>query len=421
MAPMVENRGPELLGVNIFFTVAAIIATALRCYVRAGIVKAFGRDDWLMVLALLFFVAYSSFSSVGVRYGTGRHFTDLPKEGIRSAMECWFYCYLFYALSMITSKMSIAYFLLRIATRKIHIWIIYTAMLFTVLAGFVFFLVTLFQCMPVSYFWNKDLDGKCIDVNVVIALAYLYSAFSVISDLTFAILPGFLVWGLQLKRRAKLALIPLLVMGCVASSAVVVRFGYLMKLKDPDFLWSTLDIAIWSSVEQGLAITAGSLATIRPLLKIVGWKLGLTTNPSRMRMTDDISRRPSAFMGTGLSGTQTKSVNATSQQQQQQQQPQQRADSPEDAYGMSIFPCKCCGHFKCQKRDSGISSKSKRRSSLGFPSPCRKKEEARVLSNVKSVTESEEDLSMGRTREDSHDAERVVPKSFLTGNVEQKY
>lgn len=50
---MVENRGPELLGVNIFFITAAIIATALRCYVRAGIVKAFGRDDALMVLALV--------------------------------------------------------------------------------------------------------------------------------------------------------------------------------------------------------------------------------------------------------------------------------------------------------------------------------------------------------------------------------
>lgn len=141
-----------------------------------------------------------------------------------------------------------------------------------------------------------------------------------------------------------------------------------------------------------------------------------------MRMTDDVSRRPSAFMGTGMGtglggggGTQTKSVNGASPQHQQQSQQNQQNDNPEDAYGMSMFPCKCCGHFKCQKRDSGISAKSKRRSSLGFPSPLRsKKEEPRALSNVKSVTESEEDLSMGRTRPDSHDAERVVPKSFMS-------
>lgn len=53
MAPMIENRGSELLAVNIFFISAAVLATALRCYVRAGLVKAFGTDDWLMVLALV--------------------------------------------------------------------------------------------------------------------------------------------------------------------------------------------------------------------------------------------------------------------------------------------------------------------------------------------------------------------------------
>ncbi|KAF9873031.1 integral membrane protein [Colletotrichum karsti] len=404
MAPMaekIENRGPELLGVNVFFVTTAIIATALRCYVRAGLVKAFGRDDWLMLLALAFFVCYSSFSIAGVHYGTGRHFKDLAEENIHKAMECWWYCYLFYALSMITSKMSIAYFLLRIATKKMHVWIIYTAMLFTVLAGVVFFFVTLFQCLPIARFWNKNVEGNCIDVNVVIGLAFLYSAFSVISDLTFAILPGFLVWGLQLKTKAKLALIPLLVMGCVASSAVVVRFAFLMNLRDPDFLWATLDIAIWSSVEQGLAITAGSLATIRPLLKLVGYKLGMTTNPSRMRMTDDVARRPSAFMNNS-----------------QQLKSGQHNEAQEDAYGLTIIPCKCCGNFKCEKRQSGAASpsKAKRRSSLGFPTRI-KKEEPHSLANVKSVSESEEELNAGRARGDSHihhDGQGVVPKSFMS-------
>ncbi|KAL0932154.1 uncharacterized protein CTRU02_213106 [Colletotrichum truncatum] len=404
MAPMaekIENRGPELLGVNIFFVTTAIIATALRCYVRAFLVKAFGRDDWLMVLALAFFTAYSSFSIAGVHYGTGRHFKDLTVENIQSAMQCWWYCYLFYALSMITSKMSIAYFLLRIATTKAHQWVIYTAMFFTVLSGVVFFFVTLFQCMPVNYFWNKHIPGSCIDINIVIGLAFLYSSFSVISDLTFAVLPVFLVWGLQLKTKAKLALIPLLIMGCVASSAVLVRFGYLMKLKDPDFLWATLDTAIWSSVEQGLAITAGSLATVRPLLKLLGYKLGMTSDPSRMRVTDEAARRPSAFMNTT--------------QHTKNGQPH---ENHEDAYGLSVFPCKCCGNYKCDKRQSGTSSKGRRRSSLGFPSKS-KKDEPHALQNVKSVSESEEDLNVERARRDSHDSQGVVPQSFL--NTEQKY
>lgn len=41
-----------------------------------------------------------------------------------------------------------------------------------------------------------------------------------------------------------------------------------------------MDIAIWSSVEQGLAITAGSLATLRPLLKSIGYRLGWSSKPT---------------------------------------------------------------------------------------------------------------------------------------------
>ncbi|KAK1976066.1 hypothetical protein LZ30DRAFT_667493 [Colletotrichum cereale] len=302
MAAMIENRGPELLAVNIFFVSTAIVATALRCFVRAGLVRAFGTDDWLMVLASAFFTCYSSFSIAGVHYGTGRHHEDIGKENVTKALECWWWCYLFYCLSMIASKLSIAFFLARITTQKVHKWIVYGAALITVLSGVVFFFVTLFQCRPVSFFWNKDQAGSCININVVIGLAFLYSVFSVISDFAFAILPAFIVWDLQVPRKTKIALIPLLMMGCVASSAVLVRFGYLMGLKDPDFLWASLDTAIYSSVEQGLAITAGSLATLRPLLKIVGYKLGLATKASPIRVTEDPVKRPSAFTATDNAG-----------------------------------------------------------------------------------------------------------------------
>ena len=61
-----------------------------------------------------------------------------------------------------------------------------------------------------------------------------------------------------------------------ASSAVIVRSPYLLQFRNPDFLWATVDIAIWSDIEQGLAITAGSLATLRPLFRAFAERVGLT-------------------------------------------------------------------------------------------------------------------------------------------------
>lgn len=49
----IPNRGPELRAVAITITIMATAATAMRCYVRVWMVKAFGIDDWFMLIALV--------------------------------------------------------------------------------------------------------------------------------------------------------------------------------------------------------------------------------------------------------------------------------------------------------------------------------------------------------------------------------
>jgi hypothetical protein len=63
------------------------------------------------------------------------------------------------------------------------------------------------------------------------------------------------------------------------SSATIVRLPYTTTLKPykGDFLYRTTDFAIWTTVEVGIGITAGCIATLRPLLKAT---LGTTANSS---------------------------------------------------------------------------------------------------------------------------------------------
>jgi hypothetical protein len=65
-----------------------------------------------------------------------------------------------------------------------------------------------------------------------------------------------------------------------ASAAVVIRLPYIHLIASDDFLYDTVDVAIWSTVEQCLAITAGGLATLQPLVKLIGYKLGLSARPT---------------------------------------------------------------------------------------------------------------------------------------------
>lgn len=254
---------------------------------------------------------------------------------------------------MILSKISIAIFLLRIIVEKIHLWLIYVALCINVLSGLVFFFVTLLQCHPLTYFWEQYLpekvgSGSCISSDIIIALTYLYSSLNIICDFTFALLPIVIVQGLNMNRRLKIAIIPLLSMGCIASSAVVVRLAYVQTFADREYLCkqahalnhllpynclcysgghradrlhldATTEIAIWSTVEAGLAVTAGSLACIRPLFKLIMQHLGglsdVYFHPS-LPLGGGRPRNTTPGLGTtGTIGTAGGGTNARKQQQ----------------------------------------------------------------------------------------------------------
>jgi hypothetical protein len=115
-------------------------------------------------------------------------------------------------------KLSIGCFLLKLTAKRVHIKIIHCAMLLSVIVAGVFFFVTLLQCNPVSHFWMRvypNQPGSCLSVGPLLALLAIYSTSNVITDFTFAILPGFILWELKVDKRTMWTVIPLLAMGTV--------------------------------------------------------------------------------------------------------------------------------------------------------------------------------------------------------------
>lgn len=94
---------------------------------------------------------------------------------------------------MIMAKSSIAWFLLRVAVKRLHIRIIWAAALATIGTCLTFIFVTIFECHPVSYFWDRyTQEGHCIPSRIYIVLAYIYSSSSIVTDATFALLPAWM-------------------------------------------------------------------------------------------------------------------------------------------------------------------------------------------------------------------------------------
>lgn len=106
-------------------------------------------------------------------------------------------------------------------------------MTLTVLAGLIFMLLMLLQCKPLSYFWNQmahhpvrniEGEGSCIDMEIIIAMTYVYSIFAAMCDFTVGIIPIFVVHKLQMKTQTKIAVVGILSMACMYVTALFSRF-----------------------------------------------------------------------------------------------------------------------------------------------------------------------------------------------------
>lgn len=123
-----------------------------------------------------------------------------------------------YLWASAVAKVSIALALLRLTVRQAHRIILWTIIGVVTAIGLMFWLVLLFDCHPISYFWLRlepTHSGTCLSIDTLLAIAYLYSAITIFCDLTLGILPVFLIWRLQMNGRTKVALGVILSLGAM--------------------------------------------------------------------------------------------------------------------------------------------------------------------------------------------------------------
>ncbi|KAL5349218.1 hypothetical protein ACLOAV_005506 [Pseudogymnoascus australis] len=252
---MDDGRSQQILAVSISFLVPSWVLVLLRCYVRIWVKRFFGADDYLAVASLYFFLAE-----------------------------------LAYVVSTLLIKLSICVFLLRIAISRYQILILRALSIIQLIFGIFFFFFLLFQCSPISYFWERlhaagHPGGGSCHTRAVIKAAYAHAANVCLGDLTLAILPLFIVWNMTLHRRTKISVAVLLAFGSIASVATIARFPYLGHLNDAEDLpYAITDITIWAVVEVGMAIIASAIPTLRPLMgkvRILGLSSGSRESQGR--------------------------------------------------------------------------------------------------------------------------------------------
>ncbi|KAJ4371820.1 hypothetical protein N0V86_008374 [Didymella sp. IMI 355093] len=119
------------------FAVASVVVFA-RCYVRWFMIKSFGKDDWLMLLAYAFAAATFGTYVEQTKVGMGKHIAVIVMDQQKYSK--------FLRLRQVSSilasfgvalvKMSIAYFLLRLVVHRGYVYFLHGLNIFMALVTF---------------------------------------------------------------------------------------------------------------------------------------------------------------------------------------------------------------------------------------------------------------------------------------------
>lgn len=235
-----------------------------------------------MLATLLFFTGYLICQLGSLAHGNGKPRSEMSDETAQIGLMYWFFCELFYTVATTLLKVAIGLFFLRIAANRWHILIIKTIMYASGVLGITYCAIVLFQCKPISFWWdlNPHHHGHCLSASVMADTTYVVSALNSLADWVFGLLPIFMVKDLQMHHHQKVVVAMILGLAAIGSTATVVRLPYIWTVKEykGEFLWRTADVAIWTTVEVGIGITAGNIATLRPLLQKIMSFFGLSSS-----------------------------------------------------------------------------------------------------------------------------------------------
>ena len=164
-----------------------------------------GPDDWTIVASMIFAQTVNIQMIICCEWGFGKHTDELPRPIVSKTLELYYYAQILYKINICLTKISILLFYLRVF--KVVQWFKYLCwgvagivLSFTVASV----LVSVFQCIPIEFAYNKSIEGSCIDLT---KFWYGNAGYNIGTDLIIIILPVLVIRKLSMPKRTQIALL----------------------------------------------------------------------------------------------------------------------------------------------------------------------------------------------------------------------
>ncbi|KAK8032330.1 hypothetical protein PG990_002064 [Apiospora arundinis] len=214
-----ESNAAMILAITGVFHFLALIVVALRLYTRSCMIRAIGKDNWVMLLAVLIAVGQYAIWIIEVDHGLGRHQIVIPKGELIAVKHAGFFQVLLNFCNLCLIKISIAFALMRLTRAR---WVSWTL-------------------------W-------CL------------IGFNIFTNVALAVLPVPIIWNLQMKTHTRMYIVGVLSLGWVAVAVGLVKSFHQVNAaaeKDGTFRQS---IQFYGYLESQLGIITASAPALKPLL-----------------------------------------------------------------------------------------------------------------------------------------------------------
>ncbi|KAK4192056.1 hypothetical protein QBC35DRAFT_553728 [Podospora australis] len=289
-----ETHGPANVIVELLLLSIASVILAIRLYTRSRISKGFGKDD------VLIFIAYAPATTFVIievvahhRLDRDRHTWDVRPHLAAPSLQVGLVEQILFATATGFTKLSILALIYRVVTaaptpksRNITRHIVVFTSVVVVLDAFVFIVVSLIQCRPLSDVWTITTEPQqCIDQGVHLLVA---SILNTVQDFVIVFLPIPTVLSLNLPLAQRATVILLFGGGflvCIAGAVRTHLTWIFVTRQDGDINWYTYDMMLASAVELFLGITCASIPATKPFfaLYLPCQRLGSSTEQRRRK------------------------------------------------------------------------------------------------------------------------------------------
>ena len=165
-----------------------------------------GLDDWFTLLTFLVGIPSAVINSLFMTHnGVGRDIWTLTPDQITRFGLFFYIQETVYLAEVAISKLALLFFYMRIFPAANIRRLLWGTVIFNCIFGLTYTLISIFQCIPVGYFWKMwdgEHEGRCLNVS---GISWSNAIISIVVDLWMIAIPLWQLRTLKLGWKKKLS------------------------------------------------------------------------------------------------------------------------------------------------------------------------------------------------------------------------